>query len=126
MPSCYRACTGVCFCRHNKIFFKFNEPIPFFARLTGERRQNNIGSIKNRVNLDGIHSLDISVNEEKKTVITELITLDGEPVMIYAEKFDKPCDYLKKGIRKGIEYLNGTYPPKPHTQTTFNGGQKMI
>ncbi|MEE1012360.1 MAG: hypothetical protein U0L11_10065 [Acutalibacteraceae bacterium] len=65
----------------------------------------NSGSIKKRVNLDGIHSLDISVYEEKKTVITELITPDEIPVMIYAEKFDEPCDYLKKGIRRGIEYL---------------------
>ncbi len=65
----------------------------------------NNGSIKKRVNLDGIHSLDISVYEEKKTVITELITPDETPVMIYAEKFDEPCDYLKKGIRRGIEYL---------------------
>ncbi|MBR4857872.1 MAG: hypothetical protein IKU08_01665 [Clostridia bacterium] len=65
----------------------------------------NVGSIKKRVNLDGFHSLDISVYEEKKTVITELVTLDEDPVMIYAEKFDEPCDYLKKGIRKGIEYL---------------------
>ena len=64
------------------------------------------GSIKKRVNLDGLHSLDISVYEEKKTVITELITPYEEPVMIYAEKFDEPCDYLKKGIRKGIEYLD--------------------
>lgn len=66
----------------------------------------NVGSIKRRVNLDGFHSLDISVYEEKKTVITELITLDGDPIMIYAEKFDEPCDYLKMGIRRGIEYLN--------------------
>lgn len=66
----------------------------------------NVGSVKRRVNLDGLHSLDISVCEEKKTVITELITLDEDPVMIYAEKFDEPCNYLKKGIRRGIEYLN--------------------
>lgn len=66
----------------------------------------NVGSVKKRVNLDGFHSLDISVCEEKKTVITELITLDDDPVMIYAEKFDEPCNYLKKGIRRGIEYLN--------------------
>ena len=49
-----------------------------------------------------------TINEERKTVITELITLDDEPAMIYAEKFDKPCDYLKKGIRRGIEYLNAS------------------
>lgn len=63
-------------------------------------------AIKKRVNLDGIHLLDISVYEENKTVVTELIALDDEPVMIYAEKFDEPCNYLKKGIRRGIEYLN--------------------
>ena len=68
----------------------------------------NNGSVKKRVNLDGIHSLDISVHEEKKTVVTELITPDDDPVMIYAEKFDKPCNYLKMGIRRGLEYLNAT------------------
>lgn len=86
----------------------------------------NNGSTPSRVNLDGVHSLQISVYQEKQTVVTELITLDEPPVFIYAEKFSEPCDYLKKGIRRGIEYLNGTYPPKPHTQTTVNGGQKMI
>lgn len=65
-----------------------------------------MSSIKKRVNLDGLHSLDISVCEEKKTVVTELVTSDDECVMIYAEKFDEPCNYLKKGIRRGIEYLN--------------------
>lgn len=68
----------------------------------------NTGSVKKRVNLDGIHSLDISVYEENKTVVTELITLDESPVMIYAEKFEEPCNYLKMGIRKGLEYLNVT------------------
>lgn len=82
----------------------------------------NVGSIKRRVNLDGLHSLDISVCEEKKTVITELITLDDEPVMIYAEKFDKPCDYLKKGIRKGIEYLNAANPAKEEIWKSINKG----
>lgn len=76
----------------------------------------NVGSIKKRVNLDGFHSLDISVYEEKKTVITELITLDEDPVMIYAEKFDEPCDYLKKGIRRGIEYLNAGIKTDPNKQ----------
>ena len=97
---------ALAFAGTTKIFLKNNEPIPFFIRLKGERGRNNIGSIKKRVNLDGIHSLDISINEERKTVITELITLNGEPVMIYAEKFDKPCDYLKKGIRRGFEFIN--------------------
>lgn len=81
----------------------------------------NVGSIKKRVNLDGFHSLDISVYEEKKTVVTELITLGEDPVMIYAEKFDEPCDYLKKGIRRGIEYLNASIKtdPNKHFQNFF-------
>lgn len=77
-------------------------------------------SIKKRVNLDGIHSLDISVNEEKQTVITELITLDDDPVMIYAEKFDEPCNYLKKGIRRGIEYLNTSGESDPKNSVDFS------
>ncbi len=68
----------------------------------------NVGSVKKRVNLDGFHSLDISVYEKKKTVITELIILNEDPIMIYAEKFDEPCDYLKTGIRRGIQYLNAS------------------
>ncbi len=91
---------------------KFNEPFFIYARLMGERSEKegamNNGSVKKRINLDGIHSLDISVHEEKKTVVTELVTLDEEPVMIYAEKFDKPCNYLKIGIRRGLEYLNAS------------------
>lgn len=81
----------------------------------------NVGSIKKRVNLDGFHSLYISVYEEKKTVVTELITLGEDPVMIYAEKFDEPCDYLKKGILRGIEYLNASIKTNPnkHFQNFF-------
>lgn len=82
----------------------------------------NVGSIKKRVNLDGFHSLDISVYKEKKTVITELITLDNDPVMIYAEKFDEPCDYLRKGIRRGIEYLNFNNPVKEDIWKSINKG----
>lgn len=81
-----------------------------------------MGIIKKSVNLDGIHSLDISVNEEKKTVITELITLDSEPVMIYAEKFDLPCDYLKKGIRKGLEFIDANNPSKMRVFNYNNDG----
>ena len=66
----------------------------------------NKDSVKKTVNLDGVHSLEISVCEVRQTVITELVTLDGPPVMIYAEKFDEPCNYFKMGIRRGIEYLN--------------------
>lgn len=82
----------------------------------------NVGSIKKRVNLDGFHSLDISVYEEKKTVITELITLDEDPVMIYAEKFDEPCDYLKKGIRRGVEYINCTNHAKENIWKSISKG----
>lgn len=69
-----------------------------------------MSSVKKRVNLDGLHLLDISVCEEKQTVVTELITLDEPPVLIYAEKFDEPCNYLKKGIRRGIEFVSADNP----------------
>lgn len=61
---------------------------------------------KTRVNLDGLHSLDISVNEENKTVIAELVVPDETPTFIYAEKFDVPCNYLKAAIKKGVIYLD--------------------
>lgn len=61
---------------------------------------------KSRVNLDGLHSLDITVNEKNKTVVAELVIPDEEPSLIYAEKFDSPCNYLKAAIKKGIMYLN--------------------
>lgn len=38
-----------------------------------------------RVNLDGLHSLDITVNEKAKNVITELI-IGEETTFIYAKK----------------------------------------
>ncbi|MBQ3007548.1 MAG: hypothetical protein IJD78_08310 [Clostridia bacterium] len=82
----------------------------------------NVGSTKKRVMLDGIHSLDISVCEERKTVITELVTPDDDPVMIYAEKFDEPCNYLKKGIRRGIEYLNCEKNAKEEIWKSINRG----
>ncbi|MBR6785190.1 MAG: hypothetical protein IKM25_02965 [Clostridia bacterium] len=66
----------------------------------------NGGFIKTSINLDGINSLDISINEHKKTVLTELVVIGETPLWIYAEKFDEPCNYLKSGIRRGIEYLN--------------------
>lgn len=59
-----------------------------------------------RVNLDGLHSLDITVNEQAKTVVAELIS-DEETTFIYAEKFDEPCNYLRTAIKKAIVYLNG-------------------
>lgn len=59
-----------------------------------------------RVNLDGLHSLEIAINEKAKTVVAELIT-DEEATFIYAEKFDSPCNYLRTAIKKSIVYLNG-------------------
>lgn len=58
-----------------------------------------------RVNLDGVHSLDVTVSEQAKTVVAELITGD-ESTFIYAEKFDLPCNYLRTAIKKAIMYLN--------------------
>ena len=60
---------------------------------------------KTRVNLDGVHSLDVTVSEQAKTVVAELITGD-ESTFIYAEKFDLPCNYLRTAIKKAIMYLN--------------------
>lgn len=89
----------------------------------GERMvEMNINAVKKRVNLDGFHALDISVYEENKTVITELLTPDDDPVMIYAEKFDEPCNYLKKGICRGIEYLNCTNPAKEDIWKSISKG----
>ncbi len=62
-----------------------------------------------RVNLDGLHSLEIAINEKAKTVIAELITSE-ETTFIYAEKFDTPCNYLRTAIKKSIVYLNGDTP----------------
>lgn len=62
-----------------------------------------------RVNLDGVHSLDVTVNEQAKTVVAVLITGD-ESTFIYAEKFDAPCNYLRTAIKKAILYLNGNAP----------------
>ena len=62
-----------------------------------------------RVNLDGIHSLDVTVNERAKTVVAELTTGD-ESTFIYAEKFDAPCNYLRTAIKKAIIYLSGNIP----------------
>lgn len=59
-----------------------------------------------RVNLDGVHSLDVTVNEKAKTVVAELITGE-ETTFIYAEKFDAPCNYLRTAIKKGVLYLGG-------------------
>ena len=64
---------------------------------------------KTRVNLDGIHSLDIAVNEKSKTVVAELI-VGEEKIFIYAEKFDSQCNYIRTAIKKSIVYLNGDAP----------------
>lgn len=63
--------------------------------------------VRTLVNLDGLHSLEISVDNKNQTVIAELIVSDEPPTFIYAEKFDKPCNYMKTAIKRGIVYLNG-------------------
>ena len=63
---------------------------------------------KTRVNIDGFYSIDVSVNETKRTVVAELAAGDAEPVFIYAERFDSPCNYLRTAIKKGITYSNGS------------------
>ncbi len=62
-------------------------------------------TVKTRVELDTLHSLDISVNEFKQTVVAELIVYNEKPVFIYAESFDMPCNYLRTAIKKGIAYI---------------------
>lgn len=57
-----------------------------------------------RVNLDGVHSLDVTVNEKARTVVTQLV-VGEESTFIYAEKFDAPCNYLRTAIKKGLIYL---------------------
>ncbi len=59
-----------------------------------------------RVKLDGVHSLNISVDNEKKTVFAELESLNNESVLIYAEKLENTENCLKKAIKKGITYLD--------------------
>lgn len=61
---------------------------------------------RTRVNLDGIHSLEIAINEKSKTVVTEVV-VGEESTFIYAEKFDAPCNYLRTAIKKSIVYLSG-------------------
>lgn len=72
---------------------------------------------KVRVNLDGLHSLDISVCEAKRTIVTELVLPDEPPELIYAEKFDEPCNYLKTAIKRGILYLDGRVSPREAPKT---------
>ena len=62
-----------------------------------------------RVNLDGLHSLDVSINEKAKTVVAELV-VGNDSTFIYAEKFDVPCNYLRTAIKKAIMYLSCDVP----------------
>ena len=66
-----------------------------------------------RVNLDGRHSLDITVNENAQTVVAELI-VGEETTFIYAEKFDAPCNYLRTAIKKGIVYIGAKKQCREH------------
>ncbi len=77
-----------------------------------------------RVNLDGVHSLDITVNEKAKTVVTELIIGEAS-TFIYAEKFDAPCNYLRTAIKKSIVYLNGG-PPETKPVSKEKKGKNCI
>lgn len=73
-----------------------------------------------RVSLDGIHSLEIAVNEKAKTVVTELI-IGEKSTFIYAEKFDAPCNYLRTAIKKSIAYLNGDIHGTNHVDENQKG-----
>ncbi len=77
-----------------------------------------------RVNLDGLHSLDITVNEKAKTVVAELISGD-KTTFIYAEKFDSPCNYIRTAIKKSIVYLSGN-PPETNCITETQKGKNCI
>lgn len=73
-----------------------------------------------RVNLDGFHSLEISINEKAKTVVAELI-VGEETTFIYAEKFDSPCNYLRTAIKKSIVYLNSDIPEEKNVSEKKKG-----
>ncbi len=73
-----------------------------------------------RVNLDGLHSLDIAINEKAKTVVAELI-VGEESTFIYAEKFDAPCNYLRTAIKKSIVYLNSDIPEEKNVSEKKKG-----
>lgn len=75
---------------------------------------------RTRVTLDGLHSLDIAVNEKAKTVVAELV-VDEESIFIYAEKFETPCNYLRTAIKKSIAYLNGDSPQTDSVQKNKTG-----
>ncbi len=73
-----------------------------------------------RVNLDGLHSLNIAINERAKTVVAELI-VGEETTFIYAEKFDVSCNYLRMAIKKSIIYLNGEVPSTNYVSENIKG-----
>ncbi len=81
-------------------------------------------AVRSTVNLDGYHSLDITVYEERRTVITELVVPDEQPVLIYAERFNEPVDYLKRGIKAGIDYVCFEEKP-PILQKKRNGKRRF-
>ena len=64
--------------------------------------------MKKRVFLDGYHTAVISINEESKTVIAELES-GNERNLIYAEKFDKICNYEKEAIKAVVAYLKSSF-----------------
>lgn len=64
--------------------------------------------MKKRVFLDGYHTAVISINEESKTVIAELES-GNEKKLIYAEKFDKICNYEKEAIKAVVAYLKSSF-----------------
>ncbi len=64
--------------------------------------------MKKKVFLDGYHTAVISVNEDSKTVIAELESED-ENELIYAEKFNKTCNFEKEAIKAVIAYLKNSF-----------------
>ncbi len=81
-------------------------------------------AVRSTVNLDGYHFLDITVYEDRRTVITELVVPDGKPVMIYAERFNEPVDYLKRGIKAGIDYV--CFEEKPEVLQKKRKGKRRF
>ena len=63
--------------------------------------------MKKRVFLDGIHTAVIDINETNKTAIAEL-EKNGESELVYAEKFDKVCNYEKEAIKAVVAYLKSS------------------
>lgn len=80
---------------------------------------------KSRVNVSRGCALEINVWHNEQRVVTNLVTSGKSPILIYAERFDKPCDYLKIGIRHGIEYLNSAKCKIPIKNTVGEGKNKF-